>query len=277
MGGFMDGRRASVQGTKSASQRSSRKRPLDVRSRRQSERLRQLVPTCEIIEARDRRLELQADGAGGAVALLADDDLGFAKDLVHLAAPFFVFGRSWPRLFIGQVVFLAEYKQDDVGILFDRSRFTQIRELRALVFSVLHLSRQLRKRDNRDVEFLCQRLEAGRDFGDLLHAAFQRAPRRALQQLNVVDNEEVEPFLPLETPRPRGKLGHGQSAGLVDEEGEMLQLDRDIFDFFKVALGDAAAPDGTGRNTTLLGDDAGGELLGRHFQRKEANDSTVGG
>jgi hypothetical protein len=38
---------------------------------------------------------------------------------------------------------------------------------------------------------------------------------------------------------------------------------------------DAAAPDRTRRNTALLGDDAGGELFGRHFEREEADDAAV--
>jgi len=33
--------------------------------------------------------------------------------------------------------------------------------------------------------------------------------------------------------RARARAGHGQSAGFVDVEGQVLQLDRDIFDFSK--------------------------------------------
>ena len=40
--------------------------------------LRHAVVGAEIAEARDGRLELQLHGAGWAVALLADDDLGLA-------------------------------------------------------------------------------------------------------------------------------------------------------------------------------------------------------
>ena len=39
---------------------------------------------------------------------------------------------------------------------------------------------------------------------------------------------------------------------------------------------DAAAPDLVGGNAGLLGDDTRGELLGRHFQREEADDAAIG-
>ena len=50
-----------------------------------------------------------------------------------------------------------------------------------------------------------------------------------------------------------------------------------ILDALEIGLADAAAPDLVRRNAGLLGDDAGGELLGRHFQREEADDAAVGG
>jgi hypothetical protein len=35
------------------------------------------------------------------------------------------------------------------------------------------------------------------------------------------------------------------------------------------------APDRAGRNAALLGDNAGGQLFGRHFDREEADDASV--
>ena len=103
------------------------------------------------------------------------------------------------------------------------------------------------------------------------------APARALQQLDVVDDQQVEALLPLQPPRARGELRDRQAAGLVDEERQVLQLDRDVLDLLEVALVDAAAPDRARRDAALLGDDAGGELLGRHFEREEADDAAVDG
>src|SRR6202034_1613249 len=58
---------------------------------------------------------------------------------------------------------------------------------------------------------------------------------------------------------------------------KVLQLDRNVFDLLEVALVDAAATDLVRRYPGLLGDDAGGELLGRHFEREEADDAAVDG
>src|SRR5262249_28383548 len=88
---------------------------------------------------------------------------------------------------------------------------------------------------------------------------------------------EVETLLSLETAGAGGKLRDGQSAGLVDEERQVLQLDRHVLDFLEVPFVDAAAPDGARGNAALLGDDARGKLACRHFEREEAGGAAVHG
>jgi hypothetical protein len=46
------------------------------------------------------------------------------------------------------VVFLAIDEHHHVGVLLDRARLAQVRQLRALVLAVLHLARQLGQRDD---------------------------------------------------------------------------------------------------------------------------------
>src|SRR5262249_57114899 len=96
--------------------------------------------------------------------------------------------------------------------------------------------------------------------GEFWHTAFQVAPGRALQQVDVIDHEEVETLLSLEPPGEGGKLRDGQSASLVDEERQVLQLDRHVLDLLEVPFVDAAAPDGARGNAALLGDDARGKF-----------------
>ena len=141
--------------------------------------LGQMVVGAEIAEARDGGVELQLHGAGRAVALLADDDLGLAVHQRHLGLPLEVLFGARPRLLVAEVVFLAEHEQHHVGVLLDRAGFTQVRKLRALVVAVLDLTRELRQRHDRHVEFFGQRLEAGGDLGHLLHAAFVGLALRA--------------------------------------------------------------------------------------------------
>ena len=83
--------------------------------------------------------------------------------------------RAFARLLVLEVIFLAIHEHHHVGVLFDRARFTQVRELRALVVARFNLTRQLGQRDDRGVQLLGQRLEAGGDLGQLLHAVARRA------------------------------------------------------------------------------------------------------
>jgi hypothetical protein len=75
------------------------------------------------------------------------------------------------------VVFLAEHEHHHVRVLFDRARFAQVGQLRALVVAVLDLARQLRQGDHRNVEFLGDGLQGLGDLGDLVDAAFAAAGR----------------------------------------------------------------------------------------------------
>src|SRR5271166_4954173 len=103
--------------------------------------VRKLRVALEIIESRHRRLELQVDGAGRAMALLADDDLGLAVHRSHLQLPFRVLIGPGSWLLVAEIVFLAEYEHHDIGVLLDGARFAQVRELRSFVVAVLDLSR----------------------------------------------------------------------------------------------------------------------------------------
>src|SRR5690606_13467211 len=116
-----------------------------------------------------------------------------------------------------------------------------------------------------DVELLGQRLEAGGDLGDFLHADVG-APAAALQKLDIVDHQEIETALALQATGPGGELCDGEAAGLVHEERQVLQFDRDVLDALELVLADAAAPDRARRNLRAFGDDTRGELLGRHFE-----------
>src|SRR4029078_467260 len=130
----------------------------------------ELVVAGEIAEARQVAFERQLDRADGAMALLADDDLGLSGDGHHLLLPFGELGGSLRRLKALDVIFLAEHEHHDVGVLLDRARLAKVGELRTLVLALLDLARQLRQRDDRHRKLLGEGLEAGGDLGDLLHA-----------------------------------------------------------------------------------------------------------
>ena len=96
---------------------------------------------------------LQLDRAGRAVAVFRNDDL---SDVLVLALVI--------------VVIVAVDEHDDVRVLLDRARLTQIGQHGALVRPLLRSTRQLRQAHDRHIELLGHDLERTGDLGDLLHA-----------------------------------------------------------------------------------------------------------
>src|SRR5436190_15823354 len=112
--------------------------------------------------------EDELEVADGAVALLADDDLGDALLLGVL------------------VVDLVTVDEcHEIGILLDRSRLAEVGELRAVVAgALLGAAGELGERNHRKVQLLRDRLEAARDLRDLLVARLDFSLDR--HQLQVV-------------------------------------------------------------------------------------------
>src|SRR5882672_2747477 len=79
----------------------------------------------QVVEPSVVAAELELDHAGRAVAVLGDDELGNAGP------------------FVGFVVLRPEQKHDNVTILFDAARFSQIAQDRALVRALFGSSAQL--------------------------------------------------------------------------------------------------------------------------------------
>ena len=152
------------------------------------------APVREVLEARVFLDERQLRGAGRAVALLADDDLGHAlRLLVRLPV-------------VVAVLLLAVDEHDDVGVLLEGAGLAQVRELRAVIGARLRRARQLRQRDDRHVQLLREPLQRPRDRRELRLPALEAAA--ALHQLDVVDDEQVEPVLGLQPARLGAHLEH---------------------------------------------------------------------
>src|SRR5260221_13692246 len=171
-----------------------------------------------IVELGDLALEAQLDRADRAMALLGDDDFGEPGDALDILRPAvaavveLVVGLVRPahRLGTADIVFLAEDEHDDVGVLFDRARFAEVGQHWPLVLAVLDRARELRQRHDRDVELLGDALETAGNLRNLLHAVLGAAPIPvALHELEVIDDDEVEPFLPLEPPCTGPQRGYG--------------------------------------------------------------------
>lgn len=59
------------------------------------------------------------------------------------------------------ILFTVDH-EDDICILLDRTRFTEVRENWLLAGTTLNCSRELREGDNRDIEFTSERFESAR-------------------------------------------------------------------------------------------------------------------
>src|SRR5690606_13243632 len=93
--------------------------------------LRSLRPLAVRLEARALLAEEEAGGARGAVALLRDDQLRLADDALLL------------RLEVRHVVLGSVQKHDEVGVLLDRSRLSQVGKLRSMIGALLRRTREL--------------------------------------------------------------------------------------------------------------------------------------
>ena len=210
------------------------------------------------------------------MSLLAQDHLGLAVAGFHDLLP----GGHLVQLVVGGlfaflVVFLAEHEHHDVGVLFDRAGFAQVRQLRALVLAAFDLARQLRQGDDRDVELLSDGLQPLGDFRHLVHAAVLGG--RGAQKLQVVHDQQVQPPRPLQLPCARGKLVDRQRGRVVDIQRAVLQVVGGGDEAAELLFRHVAAADQFAGHFGRFRQDARGQLLGRHLQREEAHDAPVHG
>src|SRR3546814_17787868 len=96
--------------------------------------------------------------------------------------------------------------------------------LRPLVLALLDRAAELGKRQHRYVQFLGERLEAAADLGDFLDAVAVARLAGALQELEVVDDDEADVTLALEAARTGAERGDGQAGRVVDIERQPLAI-----------------------------------------------------
>ncbi len=169
------------------------------------------------------------------------------------------------------VIILAVDEHDDVGVLLDRARFAQIRQLRALVLALLDRAAELRQRHHRHVHVLGQGLEASADLGDFLHAAIAGRLGRPGQQLEIVDHHQPDLVIvaPLQPAHAGVQCADRQAGGVVDEQRQVLEIGGGGSELVELGLADLAHAQRLGRNPRLLRQNARGELVGRHFEAEE--------
>src|SRR5215217_4370181 len=133
-------------------------------------------------------MKKQIHNPSRSIALLANDDLSFPLERVAVLVDWAI------------VELLPVQEHDQIRILLDGARFAKIRQLRTLVVpgALLGRARELRQRDDRNVQLFRERLESTRDLTHLLLPAL--GVRGTLHELQVVDDNQPHTGVRLETP-----------------------------------------------------------------------------
>src|SRR5262245_52329247 len=131
-----------------------------------------------IFEAGNAFEECQRHGADRTVSLFGNDKLGFAFQLLSL-------------LIVVEVIFLAPEKSDEVSILLDRARLSQIAQARfalAIAGARLRVAIKLSQHHDRNAQLLGESLNPG---GNLRHfdlTVIQSPPTGRAKKLKIIDD-----------------------------------------------------------------------------------------
>ena len=217
------------------------------------------------------------------MALLGYDHLGLGVSLLAALSPALVafvelliaFLSAASRLRALEIILLPIDEHHDIGVLLDRTRLTEIGELRALVLTLLDGSAELGEGDDGDIQLFSQSLEPARDFRDFLDAVFLARLTRWTEKLEIVDDQQAETARALEAARTGAQRRDRQCGRVVDVKVQVFELSAHRYHAVEIATGDLALTDFLGGDACLFRQDAVGELLGRHFEGEEAHDRAV--
>ena len=141
---------------------------------------------------------------GRAVTMLRHDDIGLAGAI----------------LFIVEV--RAMHEEHHVGVLLNRTGFTQIGQLRLAVVTHFRAAVQLAQRDDRHLKLLRKQLQGAGEFGNLLLTAFHLLA--GTHELQVIDHHEFQVVRLLESAAFRADFHQAHIRAVVDEQGRVLHL-----------------------------------------------------
>jgi hypothetical protein len=140
---------------------------------------------------------------------------------------------------------------------------------------LLDRTAELRQRHHRKVELLGELLETAADLRNFLHAIISSAPLPcSLEQLEIIDDHHADALLPLEPASAGAERGDGEARRVVNVERQTLQLGSRAGERTELLLADAAHAQVFRADARLLGEDARGELVGRHFEAEQRDRCT---
>ena len=98
---------------------------------------------------------------------------------------------------------------------------------------------------------------------------------RRMQELQIIDDDQGKALGTLEPSRPGAKRHDAQGRRVVDEKGHGVKLPAGAHHLLKGGVGKFTLADLVRRHAGGFGEDAGGQLLGRHLEREETDDAAV--
>ena len=205
------------------------------------------------------REEHEIQVAGGAVALLGDDEFGFGA---------IFFGQ------VGLVKIGAIDEEDYVGVLFDGARFAQIGELRLALFA-LGCARELAQHDYRNFQFLCETFQRARNAGNFFLAICSAAGIRGYDELQIIDDHEREAAIALEAARLRAHFEDGGGCGIVDPERRFAKARERARDFIPVVAAHVASAEFVRVDARFRSEQAQQQRFLRHFQAEDGDRLTI--
>ena len=141
----------------------------------------------------------QIDRARRTFAMLGHDQLGGVGRLAGVV--------------IGPI---AIEEQDDVAVLLDRARVSEITQHRPLVHPLLYGPTQLRSHDDGHIQFPRQILQALRQRGHFLIAVLTAAIR--CHQLQIIDDDQSQlPFLAMKASGAGAQVVRAKIRAVVDK------------------------------------------------------------
>ena len=198
----------------------------------------------------------QAHRSSGAVALFADDELGHAFD-VGIA------------LALLPVHFFAEDEEHDIGVLLERARLAQVRELRPVIAAGFWRAAELAEREDRHPELLGENLQRPGNRRQFLLPVLE--PPAPLHELEVVDDQHVESVLELEPPRLGTHLEDADRRRVVDEHFRVVEPAEGVDQPGVVLLAEKPAAEAVRVDPRFRRQHAQEQLLFRHFQAEHAH------
>ena len=143
----------------------------------------------------------------------------------------------------------------------------KVRELRTLVGPRLRIAVQLRQGDHRDVELLREELQRTADLRDLLLAVVGASSERAGHQLQVVDDDELQPLAPRpHPPRLRSDVDDVHVAGVDDVQRYVVQHLSRLDDTGPVVGTDPFVADAIPRHLRLRAQQPHADLIAGHLE-----------